>query len=288
MKPAPFEYERAADLASALSALARYGREAKVLAGGQSLIPMLNLRLASAERLIDVGRLDELRYIRVDGDQLHIGALTTHNAVLQSPEVAQHCPIMVEAYRLVSHHSVRNRGTIGGSLCHNDPASEMPLVVNLLGATMIARSAAGERAIAADKFFKGNFETALHPNELLVEIRVPIPPKGHGWSFQEVSQRKGDFALVAAGAMLALEGGLCRQVRLGFRNVGATIFRLPAVEARIEGQAPGAALFSAAAAAAMNAVEPSSDLHADEAYRRDLVKVLTERVLPTAAGRARR
>ena len=288
MKPAPFEYERAADLASALSALARYGREAKVLAGGQSLIPMLNLRLASAERLIDVGRLDELRYIRVDGDQLRIGALSTHNAVLRSPEVSQHCPIMIEAYRLVSHHSVRNRGTIGGSMCHNDPASEMPLVVNLLGAILIARSASGERAIAADQFFKGNFETALDASELLAEIRVPIPVKGHGWSFQEVSQRKGDFALVAAGAMLALEGGLCRQVRLGFRNVGATIFRLPAVEARIEGQAPGAALFSAAAAAAMNAVEPSSDLHADEVYRRDLVKVLTERVLPTAAGRARR
>ena len=150
---------------------------------------------------------------------------------------------MVEAYRLVSHHSVRNRGTIGGSLCHNDPASEMPLVANLVGATLIARSASGERAIAADKFFKGNFETALHPNELLVEIRVPIPPKGHGWSFQEVSQRKGDFALVAAGAVLALDGGVCRHVRLGFRNVGETIFRLPAVEAQIEGQPPGAALY---------------------------------------------
>jgi CO/xanthine dehydrogenase FAD-binding subunit len=288
MKPAPFEYERAADLGSALAALARYGSEAKVLAGGQSLIPMLNLRLASAERLIDVGRLDELRYVRVDGDELRIGALTTHNAVLRSPEVAQHCPIMVEAYRLVSHHSVRNRGTIGGSLCHNDPASEMPLVANLLGAMLIARSASGERAIAAGTFFKGSFETALEPNELLVEIRVPIPAKGHGWSFQEVSQRKGDFALVAAGAMLALAGGVCRQVRLGFRNVGATIFRLPAVEALIEGQAPSPALFSAAATAAMNAVEPSSDLHADEAYRRDLVKVLAERVLATAAARARR
>ena len=131
MKPAPFEYERAADLKSALSALARFGKQAKVLAGGQSLIPMLNLRLASTERLIDVGRLDELRYIRVVGNELRVGALTTHNAVLRSPEVAEHCPIMVEAYRLVSHHSVRNRGTIGGSLCHNDPASEMPLVVNL-------------------------------------------------------------------------------------------------------------------------------------------------------------
>jgi aerobic carbon-monoxide dehydrogenase medium subunit len=288
MKPAPFEYERAIDLESALSALARFGKRAKVLAGGQSLIPMLNLRLASAERLIDVGRLNELRYIRVAGNELRIGALTTHNAVLGSPEIAEHCPIMVEAYRLVSHHSVRNRGTIGGSLCHNDPASEMPLVVNLLGAILIARSASGERAIAADQFFKGDFETALDASELLAEIRVPIPAKGHGWSFQEVSQRKGDYALVAAGAMLAIDGGVCRQARLGFRNVGETIFRMPAIEARIEGQAPSPALFSAAGTAAMNAVDPPSDLHADEAYRRDLVKVLTERVLATAVARARR
>lgn len=288
MKPAPFEYERAIDLESALSALARFGKRAKVLAGGQSLIPMLNLRLASAERLIDVGRLNELRYIRVAGNELRIGALTTHNAVLGSPEIAEHCPIMVEAYRLVSHHSVRNRGTIGGSLCHNDPASEMSLVVNLLGAILIARSASGERAIAADQFFKGNFETALDASELLAEIRVPIPAKGHGWSFQEVSQRKGDFALVAAGAMLAIDGGVCRQVRLGFRNVGETTFRMPAIEARIEGQAPSPALFSAAGTAAMNAVDPPSDLHADETYRRDLVKVLTERVLATAVARARR
>jgi carbon-monoxide dehydrogenase medium subunit len=288
MKPAPFEYERATDLRSALAALARVGKDAKVLAGGQSLIPMLNLRLVSTERLIDVGRLDELRYIRIIDNELRIGALTTHNAVLRSPEVAEHCPIMVEAYRLVSHHSVRNRGTIGGSLCHNDPASEMPLVVNLVGATLIARRASGERAIAADQFFKGNFETALDASELLTEIRVPIPAKGHGWSFQEVSQRKGDYALAAAGAMLAIDGGVCRQVRLGFRNVGETIFRMPAIEARIEGQPPSAALFSAAGTAAMNAVDPPSDLHADEAYRRDLVKVLAERVLATAAARARR
>jgi aerobic carbon-monoxide dehydrogenase medium subunit len=287
MKPAPFEYERAADVASALSALAKFGKQAKVLAGGQSLIPMLNLRIASTERLIDVSRLDELRYIRIASNELQIGALTTHNAVLKSSEVAAHCPIMVEAYRLVSHHSVRNRGTIGGSLCHNDPASEMPLVVNLLGATLIARSTSGERTIAADRFFTGNFETALDASELLVEIRVPIPAKGHGWSFQEVSQRKGDFALVAAGAMLSIEGGVCRNVRLGFRNVGEMIFRMPAIEAQIEGQAPSAALYSVVAKAAMDAVDPSSDMHADEIYRRDLVKVLTERVLTTAVGRTR-
>src|SRR6516225_8080651 len=190
MKPAPFEYERPDTVAQALHALATHGERAKVLAGGQSLIAMLNLRVLKTERLIDIGRLNELRYVKRVGDEIRIGALTTHNAVMNAELVRAACPIIPEAYHLVSHHSVRNRGTIGGSLCHNDPASEMPLVVNLLGATLIARSASRERSIAGETFFKGDFETALEPSELLVEIRIPIPVKGHGWSFQEVSQRK--------------------------------------------------------------------------------------------------
>ena len=287
MKPPPFEYERPVDTNGALASLASHGGRAKVLAGGQSLLAMLNLRLLSPERLIDVSRLDELKYIRMANNELRIGALTTHNNVLKSADVATYCPIMVEAYQHVSHHAVRNRGTIGGSLCHNDPAAEMPLIVNLLGASLVARSKNGERVIAADQFFRGNFETALADDELLMEIRVPIPPKGHGWSFQEVSQRKGDFALVAGAAMLTLENGVCRNVRLGFRNVGETTFRLKAVEAQIEGQAPGQQLFSSAASAAMKAVEPPSDLHADADYRRDLVMALTERVLNKAVERAR-
>jgi CO/xanthine dehydrogenase FAD-binding subunit len=287
MKPPPFDYERPVDTNGALALLASHGGRAKVLAGGQSLLAMLNLRLLSPERLIDVSRLDELKYIRIAGNELLIGALTTHNTVLKSADVARYCPIMVEAYRHVSHHAVRNRGTIGGSLCHNDPAAEMPLVVYLLGASMVARSKNGERVITADQFFRGNFETALQDDELLTGIRVPIPPNGTGWSFQEVSQRKGDFALVAAAAMLTLENGVCRSVRLGFRNVGETTFRLKAVEAQIEGQAPGQQLFSSAANAAMKAVEPPSDLHADADYRRDLVMALTERVLNKAVERAR-
>jgi aerobic carbon-monoxide dehydrogenase medium subunit len=287
MKPPPFDYERPVDINGALASLASHGGRAKVLAGGQSLLAMLNLRLLSPERLIDVSRLDELKYIRVAGNELRIGALTTHNTVLKSADVTMRCPIMAEAYRHVSHHSVRNRGTIGGSLCHNDPAAEMPLVVNLLGASLVARSKNGERIIAADQFFRGSFETVLEDDELLTEIRVPIPAKGHGWSFQEVSQRKGDFALVATAAMLTLENGTCRNVRLGFRNVGERVSRLKAVEAQIEGQTPSERLFSAAASAAMKAVEPPSDLHADADYRRDLVKALTERVLNKAVERAR-
>jgi aerobic carbon-monoxide dehydrogenase medium subunit len=287
MKPPPFDYERPADTDAALASLASHGGHAKVLAGGQSLLAMLNLRLISPEYLIDVSRLEELKYIRVAGDELRIGALTTHNTVLRSADVATHCPILVEAYQHVSHHSVRNRGTIGGSLCHNDPAAEMPLVVNLLGALLVARSKNGERVVKADQFFRGHFETALEDDELLTEIRVPIPAKGHGWSFQEVSQRKGDFALVAAAAMLTLENGTCRDVRLGFRNIGERIFRLKAVEAQIEGRTPSERLFAAAASAAMKAVDPPSDLHADADYRRDLVKALTERVLAKAIERAR-
>ena len=287
MKPPPFDYERPVDINGALASLASHGGRAKVLAGGQSLLAMLNLRLLSPERLIDVSRLDELKYIRVAGNELRIGALTTHNTVLKSADVTMRCPIMAEAYRHVSHHSVRNRGTIGGSLCHNDPAAEMPLVVDLLGASLVARSKNGERIIAADQFFRGSFETVLEDDELLTEIRVPIPAKGHGWSFQEVSQRKGDFALVATAAMLTLENGTCRNVRLGFRNVGERVSRLKAVEAQIEGQTPSERLFSAAASAAMKAVEPPSDLHADADYRRDLVKALTERVLNKAVERAR-
>ena len=224
MKPPPFDYERPVDTNGALASLALHGGRAKVIAGGQSLLAMLNLRLLSPERLIDVSRLDELKYVRMTRDELRIGALTTHNTVLRSADVATYCPIIVEAYRHVSHHAVRNRGTIGGSLCHNDPAAEMPLVVNLLGASLVARSKNNERVIAADQFFRGNFETALADDELLTEIRVPIPLKGHGWSFQEISQRKGDFALVAGAATLTLEKGVCRNVRLGFRNVGETTF----------------------------------------------------------------
>jgi CO/xanthine dehydrogenase FAD-binding subunit len=287
MKPPPFDYERPVDTNGALALLASYGARAKVLAGGQSLLAMLNLRLLSPERLIDVSRLDELKYIRIVGKELRIGALTTHNTVLNSADVATCCPIIVEAYRHVSHHSVRNRGTIGGSLCHNDAAAEMPLIIDMLGASLVARSKDRERVIAANQFFRGNFETALDDDELLTEIRIPIPAHGHGWSFQEVSQRKGDFALVAAAAMLALENDVCRNVRLGFRNVGETIFRMKAVEAQIEGQAPSQQLFASAATAAMNAVEPPSDLHADADYRRDLVMALTERVLNKAVERAR-
>ena len=286
MKPPPFDYHRASNLADALAALAQHGDRAKLLAGGQSLIPMLNLRVIYPERLIDIGRLDELRYVKRAGNELRIGALCTHNTVMESKEVQSACPLLTAVCHHVAHHAVRNRGTIGGSLCHNDPAAELPLAVSLLDATLLVRNTKGERTIAATEFFKDNFSTALGIDELLVEIRIPIPPPGRGWSFEEVSQRKGDFALVAAGALLSLENERCGDVRVGYRNVGSDTVRLGSVEALLEGEKLDAALVTRAAELAMRSVNPPTDLHADADYRRDLIKTLTIRVLSQALDRA--
>jgi aerobic carbon-monoxide dehydrogenase medium subunit len=286
MKPAAFDYQRAATVENALHSLAAYGERAKVLAGGQSLIPMLNLRVMQTERLIDIGRLNELKYVKHVGDEIRIGALTTHNAVMNAELVRTSCPIMAEAYHHVAHHSVRNRGTIGGSLCHNDPAAEMPLVMHLVNATLVARNANGEREIAAAEFFKGSFSTILGSDELLVEIRIPVMPPRYGWSFQEFSQRKGDFALVAAGALLTVNGERYRDVRIGYRSVGPEVFRLANVEALLEGKALDPELHSQAGNLAMDSVDPPPDVHADAAYRRDLVRTLTVRALGEALRRA--
>jgi carbon-monoxide dehydrogenase medium subunit len=287
MKPPIFEYERPATLRAALDALSRHGGKAKVLAGGHSLIPMLNQRLISPGRLIDVGRLSELQYIVEEFGQLRIGALMTHNTILRSPIVAANCPIMIEAYAHVANHSIRNRGTLGGNLCHNDPAFEMPLIMSLVGATMLARSARSTRTITADKFFKAPFATALTPDEMLVEVRVPRLANGHGYCFLEVSQRYGDRALVAAGCLMTIRYGVCRDVRIGFRDAVHNLFRVPAAEAKIEGKTISAAIIDAAAeAAASNLPAGAADVHADDLYRRDVAATLTQRMLRTACERA--
>ena len=286
MKPPVFEYERPDNLRAALDALSRHGGKAKLLAGGHSLIPMLNLRAIAPGRLIDVGRLAELQYIIEDFGQLRIGALTTHNAILRSPVVAANWPLMTEAYQHVANHSIRNRGTLGGNLCHNDPAFELPLVVNLLGGSMVARSARSSRTITAARFFKAPFQTDLAPDEMLVEVRLPRIAPGHGYCFLEVSQRYGDRALVAAACLLTIRYGTCRDVRIGFRNGVHNVFRIPAAEALIEGKPASAAMIEAIAEAAASNITPASDLHADAAYRRDVTVTLTRRMLRTACARA--
>ncbi len=286
MKPPVFEYERPANVRAALDALSKHGSKAKLLAGGHSLVPMLNLRRVAPGRLIDVSRLTELQYIIEEYGQLRIGALTTHNTILRSPAVAAGCPIMVEAYQHVANHSIRNRGTIGGNLCHNDPAFEIPLVVTLLGGSMVARSARSSRTIAAERFFKAPFATDLAADEMLIEIRVPRLPAGHGYSFLEVSQRFGDRALIAAGCLMTIRYGTCRDVRIGFRNTVDNVFRIPAAEAALEGKPASAATVEAVADAAAGNIPAAGDLHADEAYRRDVTATLTRRMLRIAFGRA--
>jgi CO/xanthine dehydrogenase FAD-binding subunit len=286
MKPPVFDYERPPTLRAALEALSRHGSKAKLLAGGHSLIPMLNLRSIAPERLIDVSRLTELQYIVEEYGQVRIGALTTHNTILRSPIVAANCPIMTEAYAHVANHSIRNHGTIGGNLCHNDPAFEMPLIVMLSGATMVARSARSTRTIAAERFFKAPYVTDLAADEMLTEIRIPRLAPGHGHAFLEISQRYGDRALIAAGCLLTLRYGSCRDVRIGIRNAVHNVFRLNSAEAKLEGKALSGAVVEVAAEAAAAELTPAGDLHADEAYRRDLAAALTRRALHIACARA--
>lgn len=285
MKPPAFAYERPDDLDGALAVLAEHGDDAKVLAGGQSLIPMLNLRLAAPARLIDIGRVAGLDYVRADGDGLAIGAMTRHNTVRNSAEVAQRCPLLAEAYRWLSHHTIRNRGTIGGNLCHADPASELPLVMVLLDASFVLRSSGGERTVPAGDFFQSAFETAARPDELLVEIRVPAWPRGQGYGFTEVCQRHGDYAIVAAGCTLAVQDGVCRAARVGYRGVGVSVMRVAEAEAALTGQPANDESFAKAGEVAAAHVAPDADVHADEAYKLDLVRALTPRVLQAALAR---
>jgi len=285
MKPPPFAYLRCTTIDEALGALAAHGEDCKVLAGGQSLVPLMNLRMTAPERLVDINRLTMLDYIHLEDEALCLGALTRHSTLRDSSLVAEHCPLMRSAYQYVAHKPVRNRGTIGGNLSHAYPASEMPAVVLAAAATMLVRSTTGERTIAAEDFFVGMMETALEPDELLVEIRVPVRPPDQGWSFLEVSPRKGDFALVGVGVTLEIKGGVCAMARIVYCGIGDRARRVPEAEQSLLGSKPDEALFRAAAEIASDLIEPETDYHADAAYRHDLMRTLTRRALVEARGR---
>ena len=283
MKPAPFRYLRAASVDDALQALAD-NPDARILAGGQSLIAMMNLRLIKPACLIDINRIAHLGYIREEGDGVAIGALARHNDVKHSPLVGARCPLLTEAYESIAHHTVRNRGTLGGNLCHADPSSETPAVMIAVGAKLVLRSLQGSREVAAEDFFLGTYETAARQDEMLVEVR--LPGRGaDGWAFAEISNRHGDFAIAVIATTLRLEDGRCEAVRVVASGVGEHAARLaPAEEALIGGSIDDASLDRAAAAAA-GAVDPHSDSHADAAYRRDAIAALTRRTLRRAAKR---
>jgi aerobic carbon-monoxide dehydrogenase medium subunit len=285
MKPPPFEYLRPVDLDGVLTALAQDSSETKILAGGQSLVPLMNLRMVAPKRLVDINRVPGLDRIGIDGDRLTIGALARHTDVLASPIVRQHAPLVIAAYRQVAHRPIRNRGTIGGNLAHADPASELPAVMLALDAEMELQSREGERRVPAERFFLGTFETAARAGELLTAIRIPLASVSRRWGFEEMSQRQGDFALVAVAATFAIDGGRCANTRLGYAGVADHAVRIAAAEAALDGESPHEALFEEVAAKAVEAVDPPEDVHADAAYRRDLVRTLTRRALSAAARR---
>lgn len=286
MKPAPFSYVRPMTVEEALAALTQHGAEAKVLAGGQSLIPMMNLRLLKPRCLVDINRVTGLDYVRSDNGALAIGALTRLSAAETSPLVARHCPLMTEAIQYIAHRPIRNRGTVGGNLAHADPTSELPAVAVAIDATVVVRSAKGERTIPAADFFVGPLTSALRPDELLIEVRVPSGrPAGQGWSFLEVSPRKGDYALVGVAATLQVRGGTCQAAQLVYNGVAGRAERVAAAEQALVGRRADEAAFREAARIASQRVDPPSDFHATTAYRRDLVNVLTRRVLAQALAR---
>jgi aerobic carbon-monoxide dehydrogenase medium subunit len=285
MKPPPFEYLRPTDVEGVLAALTQDSDETKILAGGQSLVPMMNLRIVAPKRLVDINRVPGLDRIGIDGDWFVIGALARHSDVLASPAVRQHAPLVVAAYRHVAHRPIRNRGTIGGNLAHADPASELPAVMLALDAEIVLRSRNGERQVPAESFFLGTFETAARADELLTAIRIPLASGNRRWGFEEMSQRQGDYALVAVAATFDLDSGRCAHPRLAYAGVGDSAMRIPAAEDALDGATPDEAAFEAIAAKAAEAVNPPEDVHADAAYRRDLVRSLTRRALTAAARR---
>ncbi len=288
MKPAPFEYHRPGSLEEALILLADRGG-AKPLAGGQSLIPAMNFRLAAPPVLVDLNRIAELEGISKLGEDLRIGALTRHSAVERSPLVAERAPLLAEAMPHIAHPQIRTRGTVGGSLAHADPAAELPAVMVALEAVLVLRSRAGERRIKADDFFTGLFATALQPGELVVAIEIPASPARAGVAFDEFARRRGDYALVGVAVSLSLdERGQCARVRIALLSVGDGPALAQRAMAALRGRAlDDSSIAGAAELAATEDIEPPSDLNASQDYRRQLARVLTRRALTRAASRAK-
>jgi carbon-monoxide dehydrogenase medium subunit len=287
VKPAPFEYHAPETLEEALALRALTAGDSAVLAGGQSLIPILSLRLAAPSALVDIGNLSELSGIAVAGRQLSIGAATRQRTAERSAEVRRACALLSLALPWIGHPSTRNRGTVGGALAHADPAGELPAVALALEAELVVRGKSGHRIVAAADFFHGFMRTAVSEDELLVEVRFPLDPSKSGSSFLEVARRHGDFALVgvACSAQLDPQGRIAR-ARIAFAGVGGTPVRALEAEQLLAGQEPRPELLREAAAVASAATEPHSDLHASADYRRHVAKVLARRALTEALERA--
>jgi carbon-monoxide dehydrogenase medium subunit len=284
MKASAFAYARPTSVASALELLVAHGDKAKVLSGGQSLMPAMNLRLISPEFIVDIGELAELRGIVVKGDVLAIGALTRHVDVLKSPEVAAHVPLLRDATFHVAHPAIRNRGTLGGSLAHADPASELPACMLALGATVIVCGPGGERRFPAQKFFTGIYETALSPQELLVAVELPVARKNSAHFFLEFARRHGDYAIVGLAAQSIIVGGRFTDLRLGFFAVGDRPV-LSGAAGKLVNVAVTPEVLAKAASVLSEELDPQEDQQATPTMRRHLAKVLLSRCVSALLSR---
>jgi aerobic carbon-monoxide dehydrogenase medium subunit len=284
MKASAFSYARATSVANALELLTAHGERAKVLSGGQSLLPAMNLRLIAPELIIDIGELAELRGVVVKGGVVTIGALTRHADLLKSPEIAAHAPLLTDAVAHVAHPAIRNRGTLGGSLAHADPASELPACMLALGATIIARGPSGERRIAASEFFAGIYETALAPQELLVAVELPVTQKSSTHFFHEFARRHGDYAIVGLAAQAVVRDGQFTDLRLGFFAVGDRPL-LAESAGKLVDVVITSAVLAEASSALNNELDPLEDQQATPAMRRHLAKVLLTRCVSSLLGR---
>ncbi len=287
MKPAPFTYRLARTFDEALALKAEQGSDARFLAGGQSLVPILNFRLAQPAMLIDINGVAGGGDVVQAAGGIHIGALARYSALQRDPLIALHCPLIAEALPHIAHPQIRNRGTIGGNLCHADPASELPAIMLASGARMRLRSAAGERTLDAGAFFTGALSTAAEDDEMLVEVVLPVAPPRTGTSFMEVARRRGDFAMMGIAATVTLaDDGTCRAARLGYCGAGDGPVLATRAAAILVGTKIDDGTADVAAGLAMQEVEPTGSVHASADYQRHLAGVLTTRALKAALGRA--
>jgi carbon-monoxide dehydrogenase medium subunit len=283
--PAPFDYRRATSVDDAIALLTELGPESRVIAGGHSLLPMMKLRLAAPEHLVDINDLSDLAYVRREGDEIRVGAMTRHRDLLSSPVIGEHFPIVVDAERVIADPLVRNRGTIGGALCQADPSEDISAVCAALGATCVIQGPRGERVVTMSEFHRGPYETAVEQDELLVEVRLAIRP-GAGSAYEKLERRAGDWAVAASGAALWMDGDTISDAGIALTAVGATEVPSKRAAAALIGKPAGAAAFAEAARIAAEDCEPRDDQRGPADYKRHLAEELTNRALRRAAQRA--
>ena len=288
MIPREFEYHAPKTIPDALGLLKQFGDEAKLLAGGHSLLPMMKMRFAQPGHLIDLGKIRELNGIREDGGVLRIGAMTTENELIWSKLLQDKCPLLVEGARVISDPQVRYKGTIGGDISHGDPANDHPALMLVLGASFVLKSSSGERVVPADGFFVGSYATLLKPDEIMTEIRIPTPSPGTGYCYSKLKRKVGDFATAAAAVTLRMQGDTVQEVAIALTNVGACVLRAVAAEGALRGKTLNDALIAEAAQLAMSICDPAVDQRGDAEYKTAMAGEMTQRALRTACSRATR